>query len=220
MNVGKKHNDVTRCSQFDTNACLSTNPTNTRVLEKLEKDLFPIENEEELSITNIVSIISSSDEDYGENKRSQEDEVSFDLRKPFSEAWQREYAMSEGRLSAVCDICGREVLAKYFNVHWKYCGLDMERIEGEDMIEAGDLCPSKNYLVEVSSEFSKFLAMEQGQCVVCSQQVTYDRFHHHMNMFHPPSQPCCNCSVMVPSSNMENYKAVCNSINIRMSYSP
>ena len=90
MNFRKEHSDITKCSQFETSACLPTNPSKARVLEKLEKDLLPIENEEKLSITNIVSIISSSDEDYGEIKRSHEDEVSFDLRKPFIEVWQRE----------------------------------------------------------------------------------------------------------------------------------
>merc|ERR1719414_366856 len=39
-------------------------------------------------------------------------------------------------------------------------------------------------------------------------------------MFHPPSEPCSNCNVMVPLPNIESHKAVYNSINIRRSHSP
>ena len=100
-----EQSDATKSYQFKTNTCL---PKNARGLEKLKNDLIPRENEEKLSITSVISIISSSDDETGENQCSQEEEMSFDLRKPFTEGWQRECIMREGRMSAVHYISPRK----------------------------------------------------------------------------------------------------------------
>ena len=99
-----------------------------RVTMSLEKDLSMSDSEEEDMSTDI------SDKEHGDHKYINKEKISVDLKKAFTEGWQRECLMREGRVS---------------KVHYL-----SPRISARNQTRFQSLIKLRNYLVSTKSSLS------------------------------------------------------------------